>query len=175
MLANFVRNWLGSAGVDVGRDVQFVVGPTGRGCGSKFVADNYPEEMRRLRARSHDQNVGLVAAVDADNLTVAKRAAILAATLKDAGRARRGPREPVAHVIPKPNVDGWMAFLSGGDGDETVDGSDYKRLTQRHPDAAKRCRDAGRAMPRCCRGQFQTEHTVPPSIRTACREFRRAV
>jgi hypothetical protein len=175
MLANFVRSWLSAAGVDVGRDVQFHVGTKGRGCGSQFVRDNYPEEVRRLRARSHDQNVGLLAAVDADNLTVVKRAADLAAALRDAGHPRRAAAEPIAHVIPKPNIDGWMAFLTGGTGDEIVPGHDYKRATEADPDPAKRCREAGRAMPRCCKGESVSPHPVPASVGVACRESRRAL
>jgi hypothetical protein len=80
--------------------------PAGEGCGSQYVRERFPGELRKQR----DKAVAsvLVVHTDADNRTVAERKQELAAALAREEVAPRQPGEPVALVVPRWETENWL-------------------------------------------------------------------
>ena len=93
------------------RRIRIVPYPAGAGSGSQHVREHYLVEVRVQRRSSVSQV--LVVHVDADNLTVAERQAELAKQLSTAGEGARGASEPIVLVIPKWELETWIAHYQG--------------------------------------------------------------
>ena len=121
--------------------------PSGKGSGEHWVRKCY------------------VAAVDACRLRSA-RATQLADALSSANRPARRSGEPIAHLIPKRNIETWLLFLTGS---PAVEESDYK--TASAPLSATRA--AAQAFVQGQRGQGAGPASALPSVRTALAEWAR--
>jgi len=77
------------------------------GSGTKYVADQFPEELRWAKGRT--AATLLVVMTDADNLSTAQRRAQLGNVAAD---------DPVAILIPKRHVETWLGALNNQAVDE---------------------------------------------------------
>lgn len=101
--------------------VRFRPVPNSRGCGEQWVRENYRGEVAECRTRQGRAATALLVIVDADIGSVEARAAQLAAALDP---KHRQDGEPIAHLIPKRNIETWVLCLSGKAVDEEAD---YRR------------------------------------------------
>jgi hypothetical protein len=157
----FVRHYLYSRGVK--RRHIYAAPLTSRGAGEAYVRARYPIEVQAHRARSHDAHVALIVVVDADQTTVAARTLLLDEALHAAGHARREAAERIVVLIPKRNVETWVAYLTGVEVDEV---SDYK---PRPPEAF---RNAAATLSAACAADRQ-HAPRPASLVVACAELQR--
>jgi len=97
---------------------------SGGGAGEQWVRRHYSGAVQALRNRASKASTALVAVIDADAETVAKREQRLRESLQVSGLSGREHDEAIVHLIPKRNIETWLLFLTGSDVDEE---SDYKR------------------------------------------------
>ena len=119
MHLNFVRRYLIHRGIE-SRRIRGNVAPSGRGAGSQYVLNSYPKEVRAIRSRPHIR-AGLVAMIDADNLSIEERLGQLEKSLVEDGQHGRGADERIAALSPKRNIETWIFRLLGNDVDEKTD------------------------------------------------------
>ena len=89
------------------------VAPEGRGDASLWVRKHYASSVKKLRARRHQRNLGLIVAIDGDNKGVHSRKAELAAELVTAGVSPRDDIEAIALFVPTWSIETWLAPLCG--------------------------------------------------------------
>jgi hypothetical protein len=106
----------------------------------------------------------LLVLTDADTHTVEARALQLAGAARAMDLPDRDPSEGVAILIPKRNIETWIAYLNGSTVDETTE---YPRLTR-----PRDCGNAVRALLAMCKRQELREPT-PLSLKAACGEYPR--
>ena len=124
--ANLLRRYVMRA-LDIGnRRIRQEISPSGRGDAKQWVLGRYPIEVRALRSKH--PKTGLAVHLDADNETVAKRAAQLASALENAGHDVREPNEWISHAIPRRHTETWLCALMGVDVDEEEDCKGQHRL-----------------------------------------------
>jgi hypothetical protein len=87
--------------------------PAARGSASQYVLDHYPAAVKRWRAESHDENVGLLVVVDGDELGLARRRRQLEQKLRDVDMAPIAASDPVAIFVPTWHIETWIAWLCG--------------------------------------------------------------
>lgn len=93
------------------RVLESEIAPAGRGDASVWVVKRYAASVRLLRSRRHQQNLGLIVAIDGDNKGVASRKAELAAALAEAGVSPRQDDEAIAILVPTWSIETWLALL----------------------------------------------------------------
>jgi len=141
------------------RDLRFVTAPKAKQAADQWVLAMHGVEAKRLRANAHAQpNTGMVTCIDADHHTVDERHAQLDRTMAFI----RGPKERMAWLVPKQNIETWLRALDGQPADEATD---YK---QRGRDPMP-CSEAAAAFLRLEPGQ----HVSLPSLHTARTEIGR--
>ena len=135
---------------------------TTRGSGEQYVRSHYARAVQAFRSQSHDANASLVVMTDADMLSVAARRKTLDDALRQAEQAPRSTNERIVLLIPKRNVETWVAHLNGAAVDEN---SDYKpRPVEEFRSAATQLHaHCGAAATQCC----------PPSLLDGCTELHR--
>lgn len=79
------------------------------GGGHGFVLARYPDEVIALRGQH--ASTGLVVHIDADDHTVIERHRELADRLAGAGEPARTPKEPIAELVPRRNIETWIYAL----------------------------------------------------------------
>lgn len=134
--------------------------PPGSGSGEQYVREQFPAEVSAWR-RSHVAEA-LIVMTDADTLGVEQRRRMLERELQGAGETPRADDERIVLLVPRRNLETWVAHLNGAVVDE---GEDYK---PRPPDdfklAGKKLRPhLSHSGPDCC----------PPSLQDAKLELRR--
>lgn len=135
--------------------------PPGRGSGEQWVRERLPIELRAMRG-AHSK--ALVVMTDADTMTVAERENSLRRKCLDGGVAWRSAGEAVLLMIPKRNIETWLAYLRGENTDEN-------QVYPKYP-AESDCRDEVRSLVGMCeRGGLRPP--APASLVTACEEWRR--
>lgn len=138
--------------------------PAGKGSGEQWVRRELPAELRAYRSRSSRAKSCLVVVLDADQGTVDQHLRELDQACRDAGETPRAGDERVLFVIPRRNIETWLAYLQGQAVDET---SEYPRLP-----FERECRAGVAALDDMCRRQ-ELREPAPPSLMTACDEHRR--
>ena len=159
----FVRAFLKQLGFHR-RKLTFRKAGPGEGDAKQYVVGETSRQLQALR-RFSGRGRGLIFAVDADNLSVAQRRTTLDQACRDAGVQPPGSDEAVFAVIPKWEIENWLAYLRG----ETVDEqrNDYDKYRGRESDVhplAKRLSEM------CDRQELPD---APPSLVTACQEYGR--
>src|SRR5690349_430912 len=109
--------------------------PAGQGSGEQYVREQYALQVQEFRRRSRHLQLALVVVLDADSGEVDDRHCQLAAQLQSADLAPRAADERIVHLIPRHNIETWIAYLLGQQVNET---DTYPRLTGRERD----CRPA---------------------------------
>ncbi|MGJ5816737.1 hypothetical protein [Paludibaculum fermentans] len=95
--------------------------PSGRGSGEQWVREHYAEEVAACRQRNTRAKTALLIVIDADTRDVQNRMTALSTALNAAGHAPRENDEPIAHFIPKRNIETWILCLAAGGVDEAHD------------------------------------------------------
>ena len=152
------------------RSIRVIQYPSGtKGSAEQHVRDRYPVQLKALWQRS--ASTILIVAIDADTGSVAEHHnELLQACLQaDNGPVPRTADEPVVHIVPRRNIETWLAYLNGDAVDETVDYKigryDYKR---RESD----CHPLVDRLAECCKERTPLE-APPDSLSSACVEFER--
>lgn len=161
--ACFVRRFL-MARSWTRHDLYERIAPAGSGSGEQWVREQFPRELKAYRSQSNHLHNGLVVVIDADTQSVSDRARALDMACKEQGVSRRLPDERVLFVIPRRNVEMWLAYLRGQEADVNEDASyaKYEYQSQCHA-------DADRLGLMCKKGEL--EGRPPASLQSCCREF----
>lgn len=140
--------------------------PSGLGAAEAWVRNNYAEYVRKRRSKNFQTNLGLLIAIDGDNLGVTARLEQLDEQLDLEGIPRRGSDEPVAIFVPTWSIETWLAHLHGTEGiDETKSLKEHGELRALWRDgasAAATCKTAAAA--------WKSTATPLPSLRSAYEE-----
>lgn len=141
--------------------VRVVSAPSGEGSGEQFVREQYPHQLRALRA-TH-VNAVLVVMVDGDTTGAEERVTQLHESCRQLGIPQRTPHDRVALTVPTRSIETWLACLDG----RTVNETDrYPRL-ERPAD----CKTHVRALVGMCTVR-ELRDPAPPSLAAACNEYR---
>jgi hypothetical protein len=142
--------------------------PAGEGSGEQYVREHYVEQLQEIRRRSGHLQLALVVVLDADSEDVAERQRQLAHQVQTANLEQRTADERIVHLIPRRNIETWIAYLLGQPVNET---DRYPRLTGRERD----CQPAVDRFVELYRSNQQLPANCPPSLVTALGELRRLV
>jgi hypothetical protein len=160
----FIRRFLQKRGRERSQ-FRAVISPAGRGSGEQWVREHFPQELKAHRSRRARRDNWLLVATDADTRTVQERLQGFVKVCQDADVPFREQNEKVVFVVPRRNIETWFAYLRG----ETVNESD----TYPRHDCENDCRDEVVRLDDMCRRQRLEPVPPPPSLATACDEFRR--
>jgi hypothetical protein len=130
---NFAYHYLTRLGVE-GRRIRRTPLPLA-GSAEQYVRQTYPTEVGEYRQRDHRN---LIVLIDADLESVDKRQRQLDDELQRSGRDRRTDDDRIAILVPRRNIETWIAALLGVPVDEE---QDYKLQV-----GCDRVRDAARAL-----------------------------
>ena len=136
--------------------------PPGRGSAEQFVREEFPRELTAYRSRSSRCAICLIVCIDADNLAVEERVNSLVKACADGGVSPRRNGEKVCFVVPKRNIETWLAYLRG----EPVD----EQTTYRKYSCPSDCQGDVERLDKMCREQ-KLRPEPPPSLPYACEEF----
>lgn len=109
----FLRKICDVAGVRV---LRVDVAPAGKGSGSDWVLQRYPDAVRRGRSKSFQRFLGLLVDIDGDNQGIQMRKAELSRKLEEAGLPDRTPEEAITVFVPTWSIETWLAYLNDSPG-----------------------------------------------------------
>lgn len=78
----------------------------GKQAGEQYVRERYASEVKLYRSKNY-LNICLVVVIDADMVTVSERIRQLDLSLKE----KRFPKEKIAIIVPKRNIETWIHYL----------------------------------------------------------------
>ena len=159
--ACFVRRFLMNRGWDR-YDFYEKIAPPGFGSAEQMVRERFPSELQAYRSKSSHLKNGLIAVVDADKRGVIERIRDFDEACDEKGIARKGPDERVLFVVPKRNIETWLAYLQGKSVDEETSYQRYEYESLCHRDADK--------LDVMCKKQ-KLEGNPPASLERCCTEF----
>ncbi len=137
--------------------IRVIAAPPGEGSG-----EQYPKGLRALRAAT--VNAVLIVMIDGDPAAgPTERSEQLDASCRQFDIPPRRPGEPVALLVPKRNIETWLAYLDGTTVNET---DNYPRL-----DRPSDCRTHVRTLADMC-SRRRLRQPAPPSLVAACDGFR---
>ena len=155
----FLRRFFERAGWNP-RAMRVEKSPRGRGAGEQWVRERFPRELQTLRRRHVAAK--LAAMVDADRSTVEERMEAFDAACSQNGVPPRRSEEPVAILVPRRNIETWIAYLSGRDVNED---QVYPKLSRE-----RECAEPVRKLKAMCdAGELRIP--APPSLEVACTEY----
>lgn len=158
--ANLLRNYLYCAGL-TRHEVRLRPIPGGRGAGEQFVRQEFAKEVAEQRRRIKKiRKTVLVAATDADRLSVAER---LARVTEEAGEVADG--EMITILIPKRNTETWIRCLRGEAADEETD---FK-----YAESGASAAESAKALHGYTRRRATSAPNFVPSLMRAISELRR--
>lgn len=142
------------------------------GAAEQYVREKFPREVSRWRAKSHQQNLALVAVIDADNCAVNERKGQLDSQLQEQGMTVREGEERIAILVPKRTIETWIASLRGQSVDEQTDYKHALGLRGRESE----CCDAVEMLERILhlpprQRQRELRRNHPPSLSDGCSEI----
>ena len=144
------------------RDIRTVALPDGRRSGEQWVRERYPVELRAIRSV---QNAYLIVVTDADNHSTEARRAQLEGECERQGVPGRQGGDRVVVIVPRRNIETWLAWLDGSNVDEC---GRYPRLPRERD-----CATHARRLYDMCHEAQRLREPVPPSLRESCEEYRR--
>jgi len=168
--ACFARRFLGERGWTK-RDWRVEKAPCGEQSGEQWVRERLPFELTAMRAKG---NTAVLALIDGDGKEVDDRIAELRrhSERKIEGRGAREAvpfvraDERVAIMVPKRNIETWLAFLRGEEVDEN------RNQAYRKYDAESDCKgQAVELHTRCDRSNLGDG--APPSLTAACDQYKK--
>lgn len=140
-----------------GRDVTTLGLPHGSGSGEQWVRERYPRQLQAIRQR---QGACLIVVTDADGHSTEFRRAQLDAECEKQRIPRRNDGERVLVIVPRRNIETWLAYLAG---DEVDEETRYPRL-----DRERDCVRHADELFRMCHEKQRLREPAPPSLREAC-------
>lgn len=143
-----------------GRDIRTLPLPAGNQSGEQWVRERYPTELKAIRTR---QRAYLIVVTDADAHSTETRRAQLDAACDEKDTPQREDRDPVLVIVPKRNIETWLAYLGGSEVDEDTT---YPRLGRERDCAAQAA-----ALYRMCHEAQRLDEGAPPSLQEACDEY----
>ncbi len=146
------------------RSIRVEKNPRGRGSGEQWVRQNFSKELREQRRRQ--VSTVLVAVIDGDNLTVQERLASMDSACIAVGIPVRNPDEPVIVVVPRRNIETWIAYLSGKEVNEE---DTYPRLSRE-----RECVEHVTRLKQMC-DDGTLRKPAPLSLQSACDEYHRTI
>jgi hypothetical protein len=159
----FIRQFLIGQGFDRTK-IRLLKPPAGKGAGEQHVRKRFPRELKEYRRNRNRVQNALIVAIDADIGDVAGHVRELNESCEQNGVDPRQNDDRIMYVIPRRNIETWLAYLSG----RAVNEKDtYPRLS-----AQRDCqRQVDRLAEMCKKGKL--EANPPPSLEKACEEFKR--
>lgn len=141
--------------------IRVVSAPPGEGSGEQFVREQYPRELRALRAAT--VNAVLVVMIDGDATGLTGRKRQLRESCAQFGIPPRRDGDRVVVLIPQRSIETWLAYLDGTTVDETTG---YRRLER-----PRDCKRHVLALSEMCRhGELRAP--APPTLTAACEAYR---
>lgn len=129
------------------------------GAGDRFVMDKFPSQLDAVRRCGGI----LVTMIDGDNHSIERRLRQLDDVCSKSGVSPRKTTDKVVVFVPVRNIETWLAYLDG----ETVNETDsYPKLNRE-----RECKRHVDALYDMCEGE-KLRSPAPPSLKTACQEFR---
>ena len=145
-----------------GGDIRTLPLPDGDQSDEQWVRTRYPAALRAIRGRRRDY---LIVVTDADAGSTEARWAQLETECERQQIARRQDDDQVLVVVPRRNIETWLAYLGGTRVDEVTS---YPRL-RRERDCAAQANHLY-----AMRHEVQRlDEAAPPSLREACEEYRK--
>lgn len=133
------------------------------GAGEQWVREKYPEQLKAIRQQP---NAYLIVVIDADDGTIDKRHRDLEEACEAESISPRNNRDKnVLHIIPRRNIETWLAYLDGENVNETTD---YK--TKCRNLCPKECAHHLYDM---CHVDQRLRKPVPDSLLRTCEEYRK--
>lgn len=160
----FVRRFLRDRGWGT-RQIRAQKAPAGSGSAEQWVRQRLPSELRAYRDRSSRATTNLIVVMDADTGTVEQHTRELQQACRDAGLEPPAAGERVLFVIPRRNIETWLAYLRGEAVDEQTAYPKYQEQSD--------CKKDVDALSEMCRGQRPLSQGVPLSLLTVCDEYKR--
>ena len=145
-----------------GRDIRTLPLPAGNQSGEQWVREQYPGELRAIRTR---QRAYLIVVTDADAYSTETRRAQLDAACNEKQIPQRDNADPALVIVPRRNIETWLAYLGGTEVDEDTN---YPRL-RRERDCAAQAAE----LYRTCHEAQGLDADAPASLREACDEYGR--
>ena len=142
------------------RDIRTLPLPAGNQSGEQWVRERYPTELKAIRTR---QRAYLIVVTDADAFSTGTRRAQLDAACEAKQVPQRGDHDPVLVIIPRRNIETWLAYLGGTDVDEDTT---YPRLNRERD-----CAGQAAELYRMCHEAQRLDDGAPPSMQEACAEY----
>jgi len=136
----------------------------GQGSGEQWVRKRFLAELKAYRSRSGRAATCLIVTSDADDMTVNARVQTFKAACDEAGVPFRQDGERVLFIIPRRNIETWLAYLRGEQVNEVDPYRKYRCESE--------CRDQVARLDRMCR-ENELDPEPPPSLEYACNEFGR--
>jgi hypothetical protein len=164
----FIRHFLHERHIKR-HDIRELPVPGNRGCGEQWVRERYPAELENLRKHP----VNLIVCTDADTGSVVARVKRLDGECVKCGVAPRTSSDTAAYIIPKRNIETWIAFLNGQPVNENTNYGPPKHAADK-----RRCAPAAKKLNADCMGfrnnpPLPPNPPFPPSLQTACAEVKR--
>lgn len=131
--------------------------PHGSGSGEQWVRERYPHELQAIR---QIPDACLIVVTDADVHSTESRRAQLDAECDKKGIPRRNEGDRVLVIVPRRNIETWLAYLAG---DEVDEETRYPRL-KREGDCDRHAEE----LFRMCHERQRLREPAPPSLREAC-------
>jgi len=163
--ACFVRRFLLNRGW-TRHEIRENSAPQGRGSGEQYVREGFPDVLKAYR-RKADSRTGLIVVIDADTQEVADRVRAFNSACKGKGVEPRQKNEKVLYVIPKRNIETWLAYLRGETCGKTVD-EEEKFPKHEYP---SQCHPAADKLDAMCKAE-KLDPVPPPSLERCCDEFK---
>ncbi len=130
--------------------------------GEQWVRTRYPRELKAIRGK---QRAYLIVVTDADTRSTEARRAQLESECERQQIPRRTDGDPVLVVVPRRNIETWLAYLGGTPVDEVTT---YPRLYR-----ARDCAAHANRLYVMCHDVQRLDEPAPPSLREACEEYRK--
>ena len=144
------------------RDITTLPLPGGNQSGEQWVRTRYPRELRAIRGR---RRAYLIVVTDADAGSTEARRAQLETECEQQQIPRRDDGDPVLVVVPRRNIETWLAYLGGTAVDEDT--------TYPHLQREGACAAQANRLYAICHEVQRLDDRAPPSLREACGEYRK--
>ncbi len=160
---SFVRNFLKHRNFK-GRDITTLPLPARSGSGEQWVRKQYPKQLEAIRNR---RNAYLIVVIDADTGTLDNRHKELAKACREQDIPPRDHKEDpnVLHIIPRRNIETWLAYLDNNNVDESTV---YPKLNKESD-----CKIHAENLYNMCHRTQRLREPAPPSLQKACIEYRK--
>lgn len=161
-MQSFIRHFFYMRGWGL-YDFRFLPLPKEKRCGEQYVRENLPTEIGNYRRKCNSRDIALVAATDADTISVQDRRDMLVRQCARTGIDPPCDDEKILLVIPKRNIETWLAYLRGEDINENDKYQKYKG-------SESKCKaDVYKLATMCESGRL--EPPPPPSLEQCCLSF----